>query len=107
MKEGLLIHIKLYYRNIMMMWKDYNMAVSVSKRNEENLCKRFILLAIRDGGSGLEDGTDQRLKPASPAPRSGTEALDHHRTVLVEECAESLAGNQNWCLGGKDMKLKG
>lgn len=56
------------------------------------------LLAIGDGGAGLEDGADQGLKPAPPAPRSGTEALGHHGTVLVEECAESLAGDQGRCL---------
>lgn len=69
---------------------------------------RFIVLAVVDGGSGLEDGTDQGLQPAPPAPRGGAEALWHHRTVLVEEWAESLARNQGWCLwGGKETKWSG
>lgn len=53
----------------------------VSQQEDDN--RSLFILAISDGGSGLDEGTDQGLKPASPAPRSGTEALSHHRTALV------------------------
>lgn len=68
------------------------------QRNLTTVDRTYELIAISDGRSGLDEGTDQGLKPASPAPRSGTEGLSHHRTVLVEEHAESLATNQGWCL---------
>lgn len=74
--------------------------------NKGKSCRRFILLAISSGGSGLEEGTDQRLKPASPAPRSGSEALTHHRAVLVEERTKSLARNQDWSLRAKMTRYK-
>lgn len=58
----------------------------------------FVLLAIINWGSGLDESTDQRLQPPSPAPRGGTEALGHRRAVLVEKRAEGLVRNQDWGL---------
>lgn len=46
------------------------------------------------------------MKPASPAPRSGSEALTHHRAVLVEERTKSLARNQDWSLRAKMTRYK-
>lgn len=73
--------------------------------NKRKGFKGFILLAIGSRRSGLEEGTDQGLKPASPTPRSGTKALTHHRAVLVEECTKSLAGNQDRSLREKLDKM--
>lgn len=56
------------------------------------------LLAIINWGSGLDESTDHRLQATSPAPGGGTEVLCHRRAVLVEEHAEGLVGNQDWCL---------
>lgn len=55
----------------------------------------FPLLAIINWGSGLDESTDHRLQPPSPAPRGGTEALGHRRAVLVEKHTEGLVGNQD------------
>ena len=73
-------------------------------RHEEEDKRRFFLLAIRHRWSGLEEGTDQGLDAASPAPGSGSEVLSHHRTVLMEESTESLTTNQSWSLREKETK---
>lgn len=73
----------------------------VPNQQEEHK-RRFFLLAISSRGFGLEEGTDQGLKAATPAPWSGTEALSHYRTVLVEEHTESLTTNQSWSLTERD-----
>lgn len=58
----------------------------------------MVVLAISSRGSGFEEGTDESLKPTTPAPGGWTEALRHHRTVSVEEFTESLARHQDWFL---------
>lgn len=68
------------------------------------ILKCLILLAIRDGGSGFQECTDQSLQPSSPAPGSGTEALRYHRTVLLEECTKSFTAYQGGGLKEKQTK---
>lgn len=63
---------------------------------------KHVLLAIRDGGSRLDESTDHSLNPAPPAPRGGTEGLGHNRTVLVEKDPETFTANQGRCLGGTE-----
>lgn len=75
---------------------------AISQQEQHN--RRFFLLAISDSRFGLDKGTDQGLKPPSPAPWSGTESFSHHRTVLVEEHTERLTTNQGCCLIGEDIQ---